>query len=570
MKRNTLVLTIVPLLALVLYPAAAFGYTISADSIYKHISVLASDSLEGRETGEPGEFKAAAYIVSVFESADLQPKGDTGSWLQEFEFTDKIEVGERNRLAINEVELILHEEFEPLLQSASTTFQFDDFIFVDYGITLEDSSYDDYAGRDVEGKAVIVKRHAPESEDSSAVDFSACSSLTDKIARALDHKATGVFFYTPEDHDDTMIAIAGGHVTPKDIPVIWLRRKGLEKLGLDLAHPGLVNASGQTELIAVRDTGYNVVACLPSDNDTAVVITAHYDHLGWGGPTSRYLEEPRKIHYGADDNGSGVAALLELARRYSAERSRLKYTYLFVALTGEEKGLLGSGHFVRNMPVDSSTVRMTINMDMIGRLKDQEKGLAIFGTGTCTEFKTFFDSLQVDDIKLALKESGTGPSDHTAFYNMGIPVLYFFTGAHEDYHTPDDVVDKIDLEGIVRVAGLVDRIVTHFDGYDGLLAFQRTKHEDTGRRRGAYSVTLGIMPDFISELRGLGVDGVSADGPGERAGLIKGDVIIKMGALVIDDIYTYMNALGKFRKGDTTTLLVERDNDTLALPVEFK
>lgn len=563
------ILTVV-LLAITLIPLTAAGYTISTDSVFKHISVLAADSLEGRETGSDGEWKAALYISSVFSAAGLQPAGDSNSWYQAFGFIRKIDLGQQNNLNLNGVPLKLHEEYEPLPQSGSMEFQLGEIVSVNYGITDEESGHDDYADKNVEGKSVLIKRHTPRVEDSSDVDLSKHGSLTDKIVNALDHKAAGVFFYTTEDHDDTMLSLARTRVTPKDIPIIWLRQAGIERLGLSLSDPVIKTAVGETELIPVRDTGYNVSAYLPGTNDTTVIVGAHYDHLGWGGPTSRYRGEEKKIHSGADDNGSGVAALLELARMYSAKRDAPKYSYLMVAFSGEEKGLLGSTHFVRNMPVDSSKVRMMLNMDMIGRLKDQEKGLAIFGTGTCQEFKTFFDSLEIEDVKIVQKESGTGPTDHTPFYNNNIPVLHFFTGAHEDYHTPDDVLNKIDAAGIVRVATMIDRVLTHFDQLDTQLAFQRTKDKHSGRYGGEYSVTLGIMPDFISEVVGLGVDGVSEGKPADLAGIKKGDVIIKIGSLAIDDIYTYMSALGKYRKGDSTTVIVERGSDTLSLQVEFK
>ena len=563
------ILTLV-LLAMAIIPFTAVSYTISADSVYRHISILASDSLEGRETGSDGEWKAALYISSVFSAAGLQPAGDSNSWYQAFEFIRKIDLGQRNNLKLDGVHLKLHEEYEPLPHSGSMEFQFDEIISVNYGITVEESGYDDYADKDVEGKAVLIKRHLPRTEDSSEVDPGRHGSLTDKIVNALDHKAAGIFFYTTEDHDDTMLALARTMVTPKDIPIIWLRRAGIERLGLNPADPALEAAAGETELIPVRDTGYNVTAYLPGANDTIIIVGAHYDHLGWGGPTSRYRGEEKKIHYGADDNGSGVAALLELARMYSAKHDELKYSYLLVAFSGEEKGLLGSTHFVRNLPVDSSKVRMMLNMDMIGRLKDQDKGLAILGTGTCAEFKAYFDSLEIEDIRIALKKSGTGPTDHTPFYNNNIPVLHFFTGAHEDYHTPEDVLEKIDAAGIVRVTAMIDRVLMHFDQLDGPLVFQRTKDKHSGRYGGEYSVTLGIMPDFVSEVRGLGVDGVSEGRPADLAGIKKGDVIIKIGSMEIDDIYTYMNALGKYRKGDSTTVIVERGSDTLTLLVEFK
>jgi len=192
------------------------------------------------------------------------------------------------------------------------------------------------------------------------------------------------------------------------------------------------------------------------------------------------------------------------------------------------------------------------------------------GTGTCPEFKHYFDSVFTTDMKLTLRESGTGPSDHTAFYNRDIPVLFFFTGAHEDYHTPRDVVDKIDFNGVAKVADLVADITTYFDNYGGPLTFQKTKGDSGRMSHAAFSVTLGIMPDYMAEIKGLKVDGVTPDRPAERAGILKDDIIVKIGEYDVDDIYTYMNCLSKFRKGDSTVVVVQRGDKTLNLDVVFK
>ncbi|UCC45480.1 MAG: M20/M25/M40 family metallo-hydrolase [Candidatus Zixiibacteriota bacterium] len=545
-------------------------YVITADSILSHIRVLAADSLEGREVGEDGELKAAHYIASVFDRAGLEPGGDGNTFLQEFEFTKRVEIGPSTHLNIDGVELTLHEEFAPLRQSASTEFDFSRVISAGYGITLKDGSHDDYKGLDVDGKAVIIKRFAPETGDSGEVRFDRHTAITEKVARAMEAGAAGVFLYTPEGHDDTLIFRGGPvHVTPKDIPVIWLRRAGLERLGLSLDSVEINSAAGRTELLPIRDTAFNVAGSVSSDNDTLVIIGAHYDHLGWGEMGSFYRDGPPMIHPGADDNASGVAALLELARWLVSERNRLKYSYSLVAFTGEEAGLLGSSHFARSLDVDSSLVRMMINMDMIGRLSEQENGLAVFGTGTCEEFKTYFDSVEYPRLKITTKQSGIGPSDHTPFYSLGIPVVHLFTGAHEDYHTPRDVIEKIDADGIVMVTDFLGATLLHFDRLDSKLTFQRTRSTRPGSGRSSFTVTLGIMPDHVAEVRGLRVGAVSVGGSAEKAGLLKGDVIIKMGPRTIDDIYTYMNALGKYRKGDTTTVVVERGADTLSVLVEF-
>ncbi|MCX6835472.1 MAG: M28 family peptidase, partial [candidate division Zixibacteria bacterium] len=485
----------------VLSPSArSTAYVISPDSIYQHVAILAADSMEGRQVGEAGEWKSANYIISVFKQAGLEPKGDSGSYLQAFEFIKRIEFGPDNRLSVNGVPLQINEEYQPLEQSASKAFEFGELLSVGYGIVTQDSSYNDYKDLDVKGKPVLVRRYAPRAEgDSTGADttFDRYSDLASKIITAQDHGATGVFFYTPETEDDTMMAMGVTHVTPKDIPIIFLRRSALQRLGLNISDPKIMSASGVTDLIPVRDTGYNVLGYVPGASDTVEIVGAHYDHIGWGGSSSRYRGEEKKIHNGADDNGSGTSALLELARHFGSRKSELHNSILFLAFSGEEAGTLGSGHYVRNWTVEKSKERLMINMDMIGRLASQEKGLAILGTGTCPEFKQYFDSAGLGGLKVVFNESGSGPSDHAAFYHDSIPCLFFFTGAHEDYHTPEDDVEKLDIPGIVTVADLVAGVLTHFDNRPGKLTFQRTR-DDAGARPPHLAVTLGIMPDFVS------------------------------------------------------------------------
>lgn len=474
-------------------------------------------------------------------------------------------------MAVNGHDLRLNEHFQPLLQSGSLAFSYEEIVPVGFGISLADGSYDDYADLDVSDRAVLIKRFAPETGDSTDVRFDEHSSLADKIFRAVDAGAAAVFFYTPPDHDDTIVTRGGvANIAAKEIPVIWLRHEGLKELGLDLSNPVLMTAEGEIEMIRVRDTGYNVLGLIPSDNDTTVIVGAHYDHLGYGDYGSFYRGTERKIHPGADDNGSGVAALLELARSLGQASEPLRYSYLLAAFTGEEYGLIGSGHLAQALSEDSVALRMMLNLDMIGRLRDQEAGLAIFGTGTCPEFKSYFDSLEIEGLKITAKEEGIGASDHTSFYSLDLPVMHFFTGAHEDYHSPDDVIGRLDTAGIVRVAQFIDEALVRFDQLDRPLEFRKTRSGRPGRSRGSFSVTLGIMPDHVAEVKGLKVGSVSAESAAEKAGIVKGDVIIKMGIRPIDDIYAYMNALGKYRKGDTTTVVVERDADTISLLVDFK
>lgn len=556
-------------LSAILSIAAATGpYQITPASIKAHVEVLASDSLEGREVGEPGEWKAAKYIAGIFEESGLLPKGTDG-YFQPFEFVKEISQGDKNNLTVNSVSLKINDEWVPLSHSANQRFSFTEVVPVGFGIVSEDSAWNDYAGLNVEGKAVLIKRFAPPDSVNPHIDFSKYSSLADKILNAVNRKAAAIILVTPANENDSIASTGMTHVTPKNIPIVSIRHKGLERLKQSLDNPALLAVTGEVELTPIKDTGYNVIGYLPGKSDTTIVIGAHFDHLGWGNESSRYTGKEKMIHYGADDNGSGSAGLLELARYFSSRKEQLHYSILFASFSGEEAGILGSSYYSRNATIDLAKTRMMLNMDMIGRLKDQESGLAVFGTGTCTEFAEYFKNLTRDGLKMAFREPGTGPSDHTAFYNNGIPVLHFFTGAHVDYHKPSDTPDKIDNEGILKVVTLVADIAMHFDSMQTPLTFQKTKDPDEGKQRASFKVTLGIMPDYIAQVKGVKVDGVSPDRPAEKAGILKGDVIIRLGTLVIDDMSAYMNALGKFNKGDSTTVIVERGTDTLNLPIRF-
>jgi hypothetical protein len=573
MQQDMLMRTMIVLLTglFTICGGAFAAYDITIETVKPHVYILAADSLEGRGVGEVGEAKAGLYIENMFKSAGLAPKGDNGGFRQSFDFVKRIEYGKKNKLFVNGSEMKMGVDYQPMRQSASMTFDFSNPVFVGYGITVPaaEGTYDDYQGKDVAGKAVIVLRHAPPKESNPHVDLEKYSSITDKINFAIEHKATGILFVTPSDHDDTLPSFGPVTVQPKDLPILYLRRTALENMKLAIDSPLIATALGQTELIKTRDTGFNVVGYLEGQSDTTIIIGAHFDHLGWGGEGSRYLDTIPAIHNGADDNASGTAGVIELARYYASRKESLHYSLLFCAFSGEESGLLGSSHYAKHMTIDSSKVRMMINMDMIGRLSGNDTGLAVFGTGTAAEFKPYFDSLTSNDMKLAFREPGTGPSDHTAFYNRNIPVLHFFTGAHNDYHKPSDDADLIDYDGMVKVLNIVKGVIDTFEKPSAVLAFQKTVDPMEGKRMSSFSVTLGIMPDYTADVKGLKVDGVSSGRPAEKAGILSGDVIIKMGDLIIGDIGDYMSALGKFRKGDSTNVFVVRAADTLSLQVKF-
>ncbi|MBK6933453.1 MAG: M20/M25/M40 family metallo-hydrolase [Saprospirales bacterium] len=310
----------------------------------------------------------------------------------------------------------------------------------------------------------------------------------------------------------------------------------------------------------------NVVAYLDNGAPYTIVIGAHYDHLGLGHDHNSLDANPAgKIHNGADDNASGTAGVLELARYFARNGLREQHNFLFICFSGEELGLVGSKKFTESPTIDLSKVSFMLNMDMIGRL-NAERRLVVGGVGTAPNFVPLLNSLQGSGLSVKHDSAGIGPSDHTSFYLKNIPVLFFFTGQHADYHKPSDDVEKVNFPGQVEVLQLAVRVIEALDA-EPKLVFQetRSKPEDTPR----FKVTLGIMPDYTYEGEGVHVDGVTDGKPASKAGLQRGDVIIGLGDTPVQTIRDYMTALSRFQKGETTKVKVRRGNETRELPVTF-
>ena len=304
----------------------------------------------------------------------------------------------------------------------------------------------------------------------------------------------------------------------------------------------------------------NVIGYIDNNVEHTVVIGAHYDHLGYGGEGSLHVGS--EIHNGADDNASGTALMLDLA-------SQLKFNnrnnnYLFIAFSGEEMGLLGSNYFVKNPTIDLSSINYMINLDMVGRLKE-DKSLAIYGVGTSPIFKQTINSNN-ESFNLIENESGVGPSDHTSFYINDIPVLHFFTGQHSDYHKPSDDADKVNFDGVKEISDYIFSIISDLND-DKKLVFRKTKNET--EEVPSFKVSLGVMPDYMFNKGGMRIDAVTQDRPAYKAGLIKGDIVIKLGEYDVEDMMGYMKALSKFKSGDSTSVIVKRDQDTIQKKVAF-
>jgi hypothetical protein len=309
-------------------------------------------------------------------------------------------------------------------------------------------------------------------------------------------------------------------------------------------------------------TGTNVIGYLDNGAAQTVVIGAHYDHLGMGGEGSLY-REGEAIHNGADDNASGVAVMLDLA--YELKTSDKKgNNYLFMAFSGEEMGLLGSNYFTKNSTIALDSMSYMINMDMVGRLND-ENTLAIYGTGTSPRWNQIVNAVNKDFI-LAISESGVGPSDHTSFYLNDIPVLHLFTGQHEDYHKPGDDAEKLNYAGMEQISDYILRIIGETDKA-GKLAFRKTKNESEEVPR--FKVGLGVVPDYLFTGKGMRIDGISEDKPAQKAELIRGDIVVKLGDSTIVDMMSYMRTLATFDTGDVTKVIVNRDGEMVEKEIEF-
>ncbi len=308
-------------------------------------------------------------------------------------------------------------------------------------------------------------------------------------------------------------------------------------------------------------TGTNVIGFIDNKSSNTVVIGAHYDHLGYGGEGSLYRGEP-EVHNGADDNASGVAVLLDLANKIKG--TKLSTNYLFITFSGEEMGLLGSNFFTKNPTLDLGGVSFMLNLDMVGRLRE-DKTLSVSGTGTSPIWPQVLNSSN-PGFKLVLKESGVGPSDHTSFYLQDIPVLHFFTGQHEDYHKPSDDAEKLNYDGMRLISSYLFSLVQELDD-DKKLAFRKTKNESEEVPR--FKVALGVIPDYLFDGKGMRIDGISEDKPAQKAGLQKGDIVVQLGDSSVVDMMSYMRALSSFEPGDTTSVLVSRNDQILKAPITF-
>lgn len=562
---------------------------ITALEIQDHINFLASDELKGRDTGTEGCLEAAKYIENEFKKYGLQPFFDR-SYLQEFPFISSIQLTDKNVLNIS----LPDKELNPVLNEDYITVPFSGdanvdtkLVFAGFGISAPNLEYDDYENLDVEGKVVIVLRNHPDLNNPHS-EFDKFSPLRKKSSVARDKGAVGIIFvngYEDFKQGDDLVDFTydrGGEVTclaianvKREIVKEIFNSNGMnfkahyENIVADKKPVSFIfkNSSVKfsTNVEEVETVSWNVAGYLPASypkfKDEFIVLGAHFDHLGMGGSNSLYKGDDQQVHNGADDNASGTAGILELAEKFSTINDKLNRNILFVAFSGEELGLLGSSYFVNNMPINANQVATMINMDMIGRLND-EKSLIVHGTGTSTNWKVFLDDINGYGFSLTFNDEGYGPSDHSSFYGKKIPVLFFFTGTHTDYHKPSDDADKINAAGEEEILKYVYDVATFISTLREAPDYLLVEKKDMGQMPGR-KVWVGTIPDFAGEVDGYKISGVSDGSPAQLGGLQGGDIIIKFGGKKISNIYDFTYAIADFLPGDEVNVVVKRGEEEI-------
>ena len=551
---------------LVLFLLFEKGFTQDIDTMLvsklkKHISTLASDEFEGRETGTKGEKLAYQYIISEFKKAGLLPKG-TMEFLQPFPFTRSTKPGINNMLKINSSTFKLGEDFYPLSMSGNTSIG-GMLRSIGYGINAPELGYSDYAGlKRVDHTILLMQSSFP--DGAGPHSRYAAYDLSARIDTAVARGAAAVIVINSDKESENPPMIYKNKTKQTTIPVVFAKGPAFDSLVNPNCYSWTIEV--KTELEKESATGNNIIGYIDNKAPTTVVIGAHYDHLGFGDEESSLYRGAPAIHNGADDNASGVAALIEIAKALKSSPDNLN-NYLFIAFSGEEKGLLGSNYFMKHSTVSLDKINYMINMDMVGRLKKEEPTLIVNGVGTSPAWKITMDYIKTNHLKIKTTESGVGPSDQTSFYLQNIPALHFFSGTHSDYHKPTDDEPLINYNGETQIIQYIVELVHRLND-KGKLDFTKTKDEDS-ESAPRFKVTLGVIPDYAFEGEGMRIDGISEGRPASKAGLLQGDIVIQLGEHQVTDMTSYMKALGMFKKGDTTIVKVKRGNEEKTADVTF-
>jgi hypothetical protein len=522
-------------------------------ALEQHVRVLSNDELGGRRTGTKGEKLAAEYIATVFRKTGLFPKG-TQEYLQPFTINEGKQVNQATHLVINGENLQLNRDFFPLPFSPNVSLE------ALPSIALQEADMPWF----FDLKELIE-------ENKANPHFDLYDAIRRKAENLKNKGATTLFVYNTGKEQDGIRFNSADRSAPAPIPVVYISQAAAKKFLAD--ESATLDMKLKVDMGEKIRTGTNVIGFIDNGAPTTVVLGAHFDHLGLGEDGNSLVRTGQpQIHNGADDNASGVAALLELARMLKSSKLTAN-NYLLAAFSGEELGLLGSKYFVEHPVVDPKSLNYMINMDMIGRLNDSSKTLTVGGYGTSPEWGKLFSQtgkkgIYTGNLVFRFDSSGTGPSDHASFYRKDIPVLFYFTGLHSDYHKPSDDVEKLNYAGQMQIVRHIYSLLELQGKARTKLQFTKTREMQMGASA-AFSVTMGIMPDYSFSGAGLRVDGVSDNRPAQKAGLKTGDVITALGDHNVSSVETYMEALGKYKKGDKVKVSYRRGTEPRFTTVEF-
>jgi hypothetical protein len=616
----------------------AVDSTETEKNLRTHVSYLASDTLGGRRTGETGATNAAGYVANMFANYKLKAGVSqtvngrmNANFLQSFPYVSGVELGKDNFLRIvpaapnkenkTETKMEIGVNWTPIGFSTNGYIAPAPLVFAGYGIAAKDANYDDYAALDAKGKIVLIFAGTPDAGNPHSAFARFNTHAKAKIAQ--EQGAAAILIIAAENdfageklaelkYDQTIgeTAIPSAVISRSAAAQIFglSDEKALAEIEKTIAQRKSADLNFVAQLkvdLTKKQTAeaYNVIGILEGKDavlkNEAIVIGAHYDHLGRGGQGSLAVNS-QKIHHGADDNASGVAAMLELARQF-AEAKNNKRTLIFIAFGGEEEGLLGSKAYVNNPVFPLNKTVAMINLDMVGRLKDEK--LTIGGIGTASEWKNLTESKNIDfkainqnnllrstsvtinstegqlratvspssintpKFLLQLNEDGFGPSDHSSFYGKQIPVLFFFTGTHADYHKPSDTAEKINYGGLLKITNYVGEIVKLIDANPAKPTYAVAKSSGTMGGRTGFNVSLGTVPSYGDSTDGMLIDAVRDDSPAAKAGLRSGDKIVKLAGRDVRNVQDYTFILGELKAGEQYEVVVTRGAEKLTLKI---
>jgi hypothetical protein len=583
-------------LALVLSSAAALVAAGSPATYLNHVKVLAAEGMQGRGAGSEGLERAADYIAKQFEALGVEPAGEKG-YFQPFTVTTGAEMGDDNHITVENnagsETIEAGEGWTPINFSRSGEVS-GPVVFAGYGISASEFGYDDYFHFDVKDKIVVVLRYEPpsfgegEDKEQKRRQYTHHANLISKAINARNRGAKAVLVVNgqrPDGGDDELIkfgAISG----PDDAGILmaqvknevvegWLRRSGksLKLLQRD------INSSKSPQSFALSENFNltlaidierkqaevrNVVGYIPGTTDEYVVVGAHYDHLGLGDESSLAPDKIGEVHHGADDNASGTAGLLEIARRFAEDDGEFRRGVLLMAFAGEEIGLLGSAYWVEHPTKPLDKAAAMLNMDMIGRINKDKAYVG--GVGTGEGFEDLVKRVAQDKaFQLDFSNSGYSASDHTSFTGKRVPVLFFFSGLHGDYHKPSDTWDKINAEGAMEMVDLVGDITSELRGDEQRPMFTRADPDPhsgappSGSGGGGYGPYFGSIPDFAEVPNGVRFADIRPDSPADKGGLEAGDIMTGFDGKPIQNLYDFTYALREAKVGQTVVVTYLRD-----------